>query len=179
MDDNVNGGYMIGKHLRDRKHEKISGIFARDDLQGLRRYLGLQMAMRDTGSLIPEHAIAWFGTDVIHALRYRKDTRFLTSFIRKQGKDASAIVCYNDEIAYWLMKELKIAGRNIPDDITIVSFDNSYLSTFAPVSITSLTHNAHEVGKTAAENLIRSMHGLPIASKKIPWHLTTKGISSR
>lgn len=175
MDDNVTGGYSLGKYLIGQGHEKIAAIFCRDDIQGPRRYLGLQMAMRDLNSLIPDVHTAWFDTEDIISLRTRQDTGFLLDFIRKQKQYCTAIVCYNDEIAYWLIKELNYSGIQVPEDIKVVSFDNTYLSTLSTVSITSLTHDAHEMSRAAAENLIRSMHGLPVSAKKIPWHLVAKG----
>lgn len=82
-------------------------------------------------------------------------------FWRQQLGSCTAVVCYNDEIAFHLIRTLLRAGKRVPEDIAVVSFDNSYYSTFGPVSITSAGHDPHAMGHAAAENLLSQIRRQP------------------
>ena len=98
-DDNYGGGYYLGKYLSTLGHRKIAGIFKRDDVQGIERYFGFLSALRDENLPFCEECIGFYDTVQLASLQKRQDTAFLSEFILKQLKDATAVVCYNDEIA--------------------------------------------------------------------------------
>ena len=177
-DDNYGGGYYLGKYLTSLGHEKIAGIFKVDDIQGSERCFGLLSALRDENIPFCEDRISYFDTAQLDALQKKQDTGFLSEFVLKQLKDATAVVSYNDEIAYWLIKELAYKNLRIPEDISIVCFDNSYLSELSTVQITSLSHKNHEMGTTIAENILKLMKGSPVSSQSLPWHLSVKRSSA-
>ena len=177
-DDNYGGGYYLGKYLASLGHKKIAGIFKTDDIQGPERCFGLFCALRDENIPFPEESICCFDTARLNALQKKQDTGFLSEFISKQLKDATAVVCYNDEIAYWLVKELGYKNLRIPADISVVCFDNSYLSDLSPVQITSLSHKSHEMGEVAAKALLKMMKGSSVSSISLPWHLAVKHSSA-
>lgn len=174
-DDNYYGGYLLGKHLLLKNHTDIAGIFKSDDMQGPERCHGFLTAMRDFGAAVPDDRILWYGTPQLDGLLQKSDTAFLISFIQKQLKSCTAVVCYNDEIAYWLIKELQYASLRVPDDLTVVCFDNSYLSEMGAVRITTLSHKKHEMGTAAAECLIQMIRGEKVSSQELPWTLVSKG----
>ena len=173
-DDNFYGGYLLAQHLVSQGHTDIAGLFKMDDIQGVERYQGFAAFMRDCGHMVPDDRIGWFTTVQLDALEKKQDTAFLSDFIQKQIKACSALVCYNDEIAYWLIKELQYAGLSIPQDIAVVCFDNSYLSELSNVRITTLTHKPHEMGTSAAECMLRALQGIPVSSQELPWELVSR-----
>ncbi len=174
-DDNYYGGYLLGKHLIQRGHSRIGGIFQIDELQGPERYYGLAAALRDFSIPVCDELIAWYDSGDLEALEHRSDTGFLTSYLRKNARLCSAVICQNDEIAYWLIRELRYAEIRVPEDISVVSFDNSYMSELGPVRITSLTHREHEMGTAAASALLRMIHGETVWPEELSWRLTSKG----
>lgn len=173
-DDNYGGGYQLGKYLASLGHKKIAAIFKEDDIQGTERLFGLLSALRDEKLPFDEERICRFDTARLTALQKRQDTGFLSEFISKQLTNATAVVCHNDEIAYWLIKELTYKNLQIPGDLSVVCFDSSYFSDLSPVQITSLSHKKHEMGFAAAETILKLMKGSPASSQKLPWHLTQK-----
>lgn len=177
-DDNYGGGYYLGKYLTSLGHKKIAGIFKMDDIQGSERCFGLLSALRDENIPLCENHISYFDTAQLDALQKKQDTGFLSEFVLKQLKDATAVVCYNDEIAYWLIKEMAYRNLRVPEEISIVSFDNSYLSDLSPVQITSLSHKKHEMGTSAAENMLKLMKGSSVSSQVLPWQLSVKRSSA-
>lgn len=173
-DDNYYGGYLLAEHLINLGHTCIAGLFKMDDQQGPERYLGAASCLRDLGHDLKDDHVGWFTSQDIEALRKKRDTRFLTRFIREYLQDCSAVICYNDETAYWLMKELSYADIRIPHDLSVVGFDNSYLSDLSKIRITSLTHRPHEMGRSAADCMIQKLRGISVISREIPWEIVRK-----
>ena len=75
------------------------------------------------------------------------------------------------EIAAPLMASLLRAGRRIPEDIAVISFDRSAYSDMTPVPLTSLTHPKEEIGRVAARKLLRMIQGKKEHSELLPWTL--------
>ena len=75
-------------------------------------------------------------------------------------KECTGIVCYNDEVAFSLCEILKKQGYSIPRDVSLVSIDDSDLSTIGDVMLTSVTHPKEVLGKKAAENLLRMIQNI-------------------
>lgn len=173
-DDNYYGGYLLASHLTDLGHTRIAGLFRMDDRQGPERYLGAVSCLRDLGYELEDRHVGWFQTQDVEALEKKQDTRFLAAYIKERLGDCTAVICYNDEIAYWLVKELSYAHIQVPRDVSVVCFDNSYLSDLSKIRITTLTHRPHEIGISAAETMIRLLKGIPAVSQEIPWELVRK-----
>lgn len=170
-DDNLSGSEQLVRHLADLGHTSIAGIFKIDDLQGTERYRGFLETLTQLGLPISDDHVEWFSTRELNKLQTAQDTLFLKAFIKNCLSDCTAVVCHNDEIAYWLIRELQLLGYTLPGDMAVVSFDNTYLSTSGPISVTSLSHKLHEIGQTAASMIIDKLKGLPVISREIPWFL--------
>lgn len=173
QEDNYYGGYLLTKHLIQLGHTQIAGIFKLDDCTGLERYSGFAAAMRDFHIPLPEDLTAWYTTAELEALEGRGDTGFLTNLVRRCKGLCSGIICQNDEIAYWLLRELGYAEIRVPEDISVVSFDNSYMSDLHSVHITTLAHD-RDPGSAAAYTLLRMIQGETVFSEELSWNLVTK-----
>lgn len=174
QDDNYAGGYFLGKHLIMRHHTQIAGIFKIDDIQGHERASGWFSSMRDYSLPLPDTHTAWYTSRELKLLRKKQDTGFLRDFIRNELTSCSAVICHNDEIAYWLIRELKRANLRVPQDISVVSFGNTYYSEISSVRLTSLSHKPHETGIQAAQTLLKMIQGIPVHSQILPWSLTVR-----
>ena len=172
-DDNYGGGYQLARYLAGRGHREIAGIFKSDDVQGPQRYHGAVSALRDAGLSIQDGRFAWYDTEDRRHLLEKRDGRLLTDFLQKRLEDATAVICYNDEIAYHLIQALLEAGRRVPEDVAVVSFDNSYFSQLGPVPITSLSHRSR-MGRVAAEQMIGLLLGEAARSKSLEWELVAR-----
>lgn len=60
-----------------------------------------------------------------------------------------------------MIKELSYANIHVPQDLSVVCFDNSYLSELSSVRITTLTHAPHEMSECVAECIVGHLQGLP------------------
>jgi GntR family transcriptional regulator of arabinose operon len=91
--------------------------------------------------------------------------------------ECSAVVCYNDEIAFRLIPLLQSAGLRVPQDVAVVSFDNSTLSEISPVKITSLSYGDRNIGHVSAEKLLRLIAGESAETETLRWTLIEKDSS--
>jgi len=70
-----------------------------------------------------------------------------------------AIFGINDTVAFAAMKEIRVRGYRIPDDIAIAGFTDDYHATVVHPSLTSITHPTFEMGKCAAGMLFDWLDG--------------------
>lgn len=172
-DDDYYGGYSLAKRLIELGHTQIAGIFKIDDQRGLERYLGYAAAMRDFGVPLPDDLVVWYVSATLEALESKSDTGFLTNLLRRNRELFSAAICQNDEVAYWLVRELNYAGLRVPEDISVLSFDNSYMSDLNSIHITTLSHE-RDLGTAAASALLRMIQGEDVFSEELSWELIDK-----
>ncbi len=176
-DDNFGGGYMLARYLIDKGHRDIGGIFKSDDVQGPQRYHGSVSAIRDRGVSISDRRFCWYDTQDRLEMLERPDGPLLRRFLTERLADVPAIICYNDEVAFHLIQALLSMGKRVPEDVAVVSFDNSYYSQIGPIHITSLWHRRSRMGRVAAEELIRILHGQQGVSRSLDWELVERASS--
>ena len=168
--DNYGGGRMLVEYLHQKGHQNIAGIFKNDDMQGTLRYAGFIETLRDLGLALEDRQICWYNTEM------RED--FLSEAFLNSTLDGfagcSAVVCYNDEVAIRIVSHLKKRGVRIPQEMAVVSFDNSQYSELAPVRITSLSHGTQNLGELAAKLMLRLLQGEECQTVVVPWHLKEK-----
>ncbi len=166
--DNRGGGYELVTYLLSKGHRSIASVFKADDIQGHERYSGYISAMFDNKLFVSDSKTIWYTTET-------KDRIFdETGNVLSAIGDATAVVCYNDEIAFMLIKYLTACGKRVPEDIAVVSFDNSNLSEMSPVKITSLSYENKNIGTIAACKLVDILNGRRTSSETIPWKLAEK-----
>lgn len=175
FDDNFKGGYQLAEYLISNGHSSVSGIFKSDDLQGSQRYHGVISAMRDHCLNINDDCFSWYDTEERRLLVNNSNYKFIDDFIQNRLDGSTSVVCYNDEIAHFLIRRLLSSGKRVPDDVAVVSFDNSFYSHLGPVSITSLGHKGKPTGKAAAELLLDILTGGEQRSVLLEWELNKRG----
>lgn len=68
--------------------------------------------------------------------------------------EATAVFCYNDLMAIGLMRELQGAGVSIPEQLSIMGFDNIFGSDFTTPPLSTIKSPLHELGVTALSRLL-------------------------
>lgn len=173
-DDDFHGSYMLTQYLLKKGHTRIAGIFKSDDIQGHNRYFGFLSSLRDAGLPLPDANILWYSTEMKEQILDNDSTQILHNYVNHNLQDSTAVVCYNDEIAYSLINVLLSLGIRVPDDVAVVSFDNSSYSEFCRVKITSMEHGSKHIGHIAAERLVEMLHGKQVRSESFHWTLIEK-----
>lgn len=149
--DDVAAGKLLTEHLLANGHQKFAAIFKADDLQGLKRFEGMSLALTSYNIPVDDQRILWFTTEDVPDL-FSGD---MDSFVLKRLGDATALICYNDQIAASVCELLKRHGKSVPKDISLVSFDNSPLAADVAYGFTSAIYPSGEIGNAAANLLLR------------------------
>ncbi|WP_026567990.1 GntR family transcriptional regulator [Bacillus sp. UNC41MFS5] len=145
------GGFLAAEHLIKLGHQKIIGIFKADDLQGVYRMQGFIEAHRENNiPLSPELMINYFTEEQHETLFDKVKQLLLTSDIMPTG-----IICYNDQIAFSVLNCLRELDLNVPEDISIIGFDDSFLA--EATELTSVTHPKIELGIQAAKWIVSAV----------------------
>jgi GntR family transcriptional regulator of arabinose operon len=151
--DDKETGYKAARYLIDAGHIRIAGIFKSDDKQGHLRYAGYVKALTEAGLRLYDENVLWIDTEDLRSLSMEAKR------VLKRLKDCTGCVCYNDLAAQELVKICSKHEIRIPEDLSIVSIDNSDIAANCKVPLTSLSHPKTELGKMAASNLIKMIRG--------------------
>lgn len=151
--DDEKGGFLAAEHLIKLGHERIMGLFKTDDLQGVHRMRGFIRAFREYNLPLEPELIITYTTeelvpsfyDVIHQVFENTDER------------SSAIVCYNDQLALNVLDQLRNLRLSVPQDVSLVGYDDSVLAVATEVKLTSIIHPKQELGRAAAEWIIAAV----------------------
>ena len=171
LDDNYSGGQILVNYLYNKGHRKIAGIFKNDDIQGHKRYAGYTDTLRDLDLVFDDNQVFWYNTEFKNKLI--SDNTGIESIISILN-DCTAVICYNDEIASRVINHLIKKGVKIPQDISVVSFDNSHYSELSIPRITSLSHGIYNVGSMASKIMIKLINHEKTMSELAPWILIEK-----
>ncbi len=153
--DNFKAAYQITSHLIDQGCIKIAHVTG--DLKRnvySERFAGYKKALEDGGLkytndlLIINYLNEHIGPNVdaakqILAMKPMPDGVFIT----------------NDAFAAYCMRELKLAGLAIPQDIAIAGFNNDPISGLVEPNLTTINYPSYEMGEVAARTLINHLKG--------------------
>lgn len=165
--DDFEGGREAVLTLAKAGHRDICGIFKSDDMQGTERYRGFMQGLKDIGQEFSDDTVIWYDETNENDL-YSSD-RLLSVADR-----CTALVCYNDLIALKASEALAQRGVSIPEDLSIISFDNSSYAGLGAIKLTSLSHPKDRLGAAAAKKLLNMIHGKSETSESMPFGLVER-----
>lgn len=160
--DNRRGGYLATKHLVDMGHKQIAYIGKVDTMSGHLRFSGYAEALSEAGLSLNEDYIVWFPSgDMSDWLSPQ-----LNDYLMQRIKGCSAVFCYNDQIACSLNEILRQRGLRVPDDVSLVGYDDSEYSQQCLPPCTTIRHPSHELGQLAANCLLEMIQtGKPVETQ--------------
>lgn len=147
VSDNVYGGCVLTNYLIENGHKKIGfvgDITATSSI--LDRYLGYYKALL-------QHGIAMRRDWIIKDRD--EDGRFIRLELPEEMPEA--FVCNCDEIAYYLVKQLEENGYCVPEDVSIVSFDDYIYASLCNPQLTTFRISQEMMAETVVDALTRKM----------------------
>ncbi len=166
MDDRA-GGKQAVCYLLSKGYRKIGGIFKSDDIQGAERYAGYGLALTDAGVPIEDETVVWFTTE---SRRTQFEGAAITALLKRLS-GCDAVLCYNDEIASRLVEAFTRLKVAVPDEVAILSFDDSRIAQLVVPALTSMRHAKKEMGIAAAKKLLTMMAGKKEGILYLPWEM--------
>jgi LacI family transcriptional regulator len=77
----------------------------------------------------------------------------------RSGLAFTGLVCANDEMAAGAMDRAREHGLHIPDDISIIGFDNVFFSRYLNPKLSSIGCQIDEMGRMAARCVLKTVYG--------------------
>jgi LacI family transcriptional regulator len=150
--DNELGGYLATKIMINNGHRKIayiSGPQLKHDAQD--RLLGHKRALK-------EHDIP-FETELFFEGEFTETggTNGLKSFLA-HGTSFTALVCANDEMASGAMTYAREHGVSLPDQLSVIGFDNVSFSRHIYPKLTTIDNPIGEMGQMAAKLVLKNVY---------------------
>lgn len=162
MNDKL-AGKMVTNYLLQCRHQNIAAIFKGDDGQGHQRYAGYAEALMESGVRIKDKPVVWLDSEMMSDLEQNGE------WLLGRIKGCTACVCYNDEVASRLLSVCRKNNVKVPDDLSVISIDNSDLAARCEVPLTSANNPIQDMARTAALQMLDMING-----KKVP-HATELG----
>src|SRR5699024_6533580 len=91
----------------------------------------------------------------------------LKKFVKNNIDTITAIVCYNDEIGLEVVAVCNELNIYIPDDLSIIGQENSYIAENANIKLTTLTHHQEQMVQDAAERIMEKIRGVTTLDDEI------------
>ena len=151
--DNFEGGRLATQHLADLGHRRIAFISgdtehpdANERLRGYRAALKASGIAGDVNLVVPG---GYQEVDGLQAVNHLLSTR----------QRFSAIFAANDQMALGALLGLHGHSLRVPDDISLVGFDNLPNSMYATPPLTTIDQPAFELGQLAASAMLSLLAG--------------------
>lgn len=145
--NNKKGGYIATEHLIKTGCRHIAIICAVDDeTQATSRITGYKNALENYGIPCDDELIVFCSSD-------SKDIYDITTKLIKE-KPVDAIFCLYDYMALPVIKATLAMNKRIPEDISIIGYDNIDIDADLPISLSSVDTHAYDVGCIATKKLI-------------------------
>ncbi|MBT1172734.1 substrate-binding domain-containing protein [Bifidobacterium sp. MA2] len=134
------GGRWMTMHLLDLRHETVFHVARAAGPTDNTRTNGWRDALEERGAAIHEPIVV-SSTDLEEAVEAG----------RRLGKrdDVTAVFAGNDETAIGVIKGLREVGRQVPDDVSVVGFDDQNFGPLWSPALTSYSQNFREMGERA------------------------------
>jgi LacI family gluconate utilization system Gnt-I transcriptional repressor len=146
-------GALATRHLLELGHRRIATISARLDSRARARLAGYSDAMRKAGlydeglvELSPIPSTVKQGGELFGALFAR-------------CPDLEAVFCGNDDLALGVLFECGRRGIAVPEDLSVVGFNDLEFASSAYPALTSIAVPRHEMGRLSAEIILEIIRG--------------------
>lgn len=162
--DNKRGARQAVTHLLELGHRQIACITHGGNISSVNeRVRGYEDTMREAG-LIPLAAIPieWHGpTEDGLPTPFKPEELEPLIALLDSPQCPTAIFCVNDFTAFGVMQCLLDRGIRIPEDISLVGFDDISLASFMPVPLTTIRQPKQDIGRQAAQLLLKMIEEEP------------------
>ena len=153
------GGYLAARHLLDKGHRQIAFISTSTKSPGVmqERYRGFCDAYRELGiELPPDHLI---GTENVF---YEQGVE-AGKLIAASRPECTAAVAAADMLAFGVMEGLRLGGRRVPEDVSIVGYDDLPECQYTHPRLTSISQHLEEKALCAGKALFSMLRNKPAA----------------
>lgn len=150
--DNYRGGYLAASYLIEKGHRRIA------HLSGPKNSAAAQDRLRGFSDALHDQDIDFDNTDVVFGDLSRASGRIFAEMLLENDYTAAFIA--NDYMTAGAAHYLIKVGRIIPQDISLICFDDSPIISADGLNITSISYDPRVMGVSAAETLLKRLNNL-------------------
>lgn len=172
--DNLTAAFNAIAYLQNLGHEKIACIAGPEEMPLCHyRMQGYVQAIRRTGAEIPAHYITRGD------FSYESGAKALTRLLSLR-EPPTAIFCHNDIMALGALSQAKRSGLRIPEDLSIMGFDDIALAQYCDPPLTTIRQPRFDIGREAMLLLLDQLNGEIVSSgsRLLECHLIERGSTS-
>ncbi len=165
--DNLAGGRRATSHLLRLGRRRIVFLGDVDTPEPGQRQRGYLQALHAAGVaadpdlIVPAHYDLEAAETAIDALLDRR--------IPFDG-----VVAASDQLALGATRALHVAGRRVPDDVSVVGYDNSPFARFSRPALTTVAQDTGKAGRLLVAKLLTARDGADIRSERLPTELIVR-----
>ncbi len=152
LSDDKLGASMAVDHLIKLGHKRIGYMHGNESGDDNHRYQGYAEMMKKNGLPIDE-------TIVLRGF-YEESLAYseVRSMLASGTKLPDAMFCANDEMAWGTIQALQDVGYKVPEDVSVIGYDDSILSGYYGVPLTTVHSPITEMGSASATELFRLLN---------------------
>ncbi len=166
--DNDHGGYLAGRHLIELGHQRIGAISGSlSKTESGERLGGFKRALAEAG--VPLTADCIFVTEYHLPLVQDGMVQLLAA-----QPAITAVFVGSDMMAIAAIEVLRRLGRRVPDEISIVSFDDIPLASYSSPALTTIHQDIRGIGHRLAEQVVAQIEGRAVDSTTLPVELVRR-----
>ncbi len=167
--DDVLGGRLATQHLLVHGHRRILLLDGPDEISSARqRRQGYESALADAGIPVDPARICPV------PISMGRCSGQMDAVLRR-GADFTAMVAFSDMVALEAVTVLNRCGLRVPDDVSVVGFDNILAQFPLPVLLDSVGTVGASMASCAAQQLIALMRGEPQEPVVLPVAVAARG----
>lgn len=161
---NEEASYRMTEKLIELGYQNIAFLCETNDewTRGAARRRGFTTAMEAAG--LSAHRMIRFGTPPMSI----KDGYHIGQNLDEYYDDIDCVFCVSDSPAFGVLKALQDKGVDVPNEVGIAGFGNFEVSRYASPSITTVKVDPTEIGRLAAELILRLLSGNAKPERKEP-----------
>lgn len=161
-------GELATRYLIEKGHQRIAMVCGNVNGGVMeRRYLGYRDALCKAG--IPYHA------DMLYegAVDYAFGEQTAAELLRRGNGETAAFVAA-DITAVGLLNGMRAQGKNVPEDLSVIGFDDVSLSWMCMPKLTTVHQNVFEKGQRAAQAIVDCIHGATPENEILNVHIVER-----
>ena len=160
--DNFSGGRLAAEYLLGigkRKIAFLGGPAKEKEVQ--LRYQGFETALQSVGLPVESSRVVFgdfsssSGSEMIHQLF-------------ENNVDFDAVFANSDFIAIGAMNAIRERGLQVPDDVSVVGYDNLSLAQYTYPPLTTIKQNIQESGRLLVQNLVQYLETGVVTNVSVP-----------
>ena len=146
--DNVDAGYRLTTHLIENGYQRIAALCGEMSTTGIERRVGYEKALRAYGLAPPAEQVKYIQPKI--EAGYAATLKLLAS-----AEPPDALFTTNSLLGAGALQAIRERDLTIPDDIALVTFDETTWASLVQPPITLIAQPTYEIGKTATELLLQ------------------------